>query len=520
MIERDPAAYEPPCRLRLLSDYVDLYAATTPDAVAVIDGDRQLTYAELAAEVERIRGILASLGITRGDRVATLATPSWSYYVTMLATIGLGAIWVGLNPRYRYDEIAFIARDCSPKAIFFLTKFEGRDYRPDFERLAREIGWAHLIALGTNGVGDIEGPAVGASTTERPAVETMDAAVVVYTSGSSGRPKGALLSHHGLIYGALAQHNRWRLPTVNQICFWPINHVGCVGDLSATTLVIGGTLTFQPRFDPKAVLDAIAGGRANVFLAVPTMLQLIMNDPAFTDESFAPIAFLVWGGAALPRPYIERLVALCPRVATIYGMTEAAANTTYSDEGADVDVLFESVGKPLPEFPTRIADGERVLGPGEPGEIQHFGDYLTLGYFNQPEATRDAFTGDGWYRTGDVGFWRRDGNIQLVGRMKEMFKSGGYNVYPREIELAIEQHPAIVMAAVVSVPDPLYQEVGVAFVVPKSDEPLTAEALRVYCRERLANYKVPKRFVIRSELPRLPIGKIDKVSLRTEAMGS
>jgi len=310
------------------------------------------------------------------------------------------------------------------------------------------------------------------------------------------------------------------MPTVQQICFWPINHVGCVGDLSVTTLLIGGTISFQPRFDARVVLDAIALGHANVFIAVPTMLQLVMTHPEFSDASFAPLELIIWGGAALPREQVARLAALGKRVATIYGMTEAAANTTYSDEGADVDVLFETVGKPLPEFPTRIADGTRVLGTGEPGEIQHFGDFMTLGYFNQPDATREAFTSDGWYRTGDIGCWRPDGNIQFVGRLKEMFKSGGYNVYPREIELAIEQHPAVAMVAVVSVPDPLYQEVGVAFIAPKSGDQVTPEALREHCRERLANYKIPKRFVIRSELPRLAIGKIDKVLLKKEAMGA
>ncbi len=200
-------------------------------------------------------------------------------------------------------------------------------------------------------------------------------------------------------------------------------------------------------------------------------------------------------------------------------MTETTGSVTYTDDDADMATLVTTVGRPDPRYQVRIAgaDGRPVPG-GEPGEIQVRGDHIFLGYLNDPDATREAIDPAGWLHTGDVGVMQRDGNIRLVGRIKEMYKSGGYNVYPSEIELAIETHPSILAAAVVGVPDVLYSEVGVAFVVPVPDAPIGRDELIAYCRRRLANYKVPKRLLFRSELPQLSIGKVDKSALQREAI--
>ncbi|MEO8450858.1 MAG: AMP-binding protein [Gemmatimonadota bacterium] len=504
-----------------LSDYAAHYAGSTPDIVAAADEGGSLTYRELASEVERVERLLLSLGVRHGDRVATLATPGNSYYVIFLAAIGIGAVWVGLNPRYRYDEIHYIVSDSTPKVVFHLRSFEGRSYEEDFARLAREVAAVEHVIPIEAGPRSIGGGTVpdDVLARARDAVLPMDPAIVVYTSGSTGSPKGAVLTHFGLVYGAVAMTQRFGVGRLETICPFPIDHVGCVSDLTANTLVTGGTLTFQARFDPGTMLREIGAGKANAIISVPTMIQLFMAHPTFAKTDFSKVEFILWGGAPMPKREIERLVPLGARLAVVYGMTEAAANTTFTDEGASVDVLFETVGKPLPAFPTRIAEGSRPCAVGESGEIQHHGPYLTLGYVNRPDATREAFTDDGWYRSGDVGFWREDGNIQVVGRMKEMFKSGGYNVYPREIEIAIERHPAVALAAVVAIPDPLYHEVGVAFIMPAPGDPPTADELRAFSREHLANYKVPKRFIVREDLPRLPVGKVDKVALRKELLG-
>lgn len=218
----------------------------------------------------------------------------------------------------------------------------------------------------------------------------------------------------------------------------------------------------------------------------------------------------------MPAEIIARLLTICPRLATNYGMTETSSAITVVEPTSDVEVLANSVGFPFPGVEVRVVDeAGRLAAPGDSGEIQTRSAMNFLGYWRKPEATAAAFTSDGWFRTGDLGVWRADRRLKVVGRMKEMYKSGGYNVYPREIECVLESHPAVALAAVVAAPDPLWQEVGVAYVAPRV--PVTAADLEAHCRERLANYKVPKRIVIEPDLPLLPIGKVDKRALAERA---
>jgi acyl-CoA synthetase (AMP-forming)/AMP-acid ligase II len=295
--------------------------------------------------------------------------------------------------------------------------------------------------------------------------------------------------------------------------------VACVADTCSTTLVKGGTIVFQERFDPEATIAAVAAERANVWGGIPTMLQLEMGLPNFEGYDLSSVEMVLWAGAALPRETIIRLQRMGPRLMTAYGMTETSAHVTYSDDDADLDALAETVGRPDPRVACRIVDQDgNECAPGVDGELQFHGDYLMLGYYERPEATAESFTGDGWFHTGDVGHWREDGNIVLVGRMSEMFKSGGYNVYPREVELALEEHEGVAMAAVISVPDKIYQEVGHAYVLREPGADVSADELSAHCRERLANYKVPKKISVQDTLPMLPVGKIDKKALKAEVL--
>jgi acyl-CoA synthetase (AMP-forming)/AMP-acid ligase II len=214
----------------------------------------------------------------------------------------------------------------------------------------------------------------------------------------------------------------------------------------------------------------------------------------------------------MPRNLIERLARICPRLATNYGMTETTSAITVIEPTTDIAVLSNTVGFPFPGVELRVVDERGCVCPSAgSGEIQTKSQNNFLGYWRRPDATEAAFTADGWFRTGDLGELRTDGRLRLVGRIKEMYKSGGYNVYPREIELVLEGHPAVAVAAVVPALDPLWQEIGVAYVVPRS--PVTPEELESYCRNHLANYKVPKRILIEAYLPLLPIGKVDKRAL-------
>ena len=274
---------------------------------------------------------------------------------------------------------------------------------------------------------------------------------------------------------------------------------------------------WKGRFDPGDLLRLLEEERIDHVLGSPVQFHLMANHPELGARDLSRLKFITWAGAPMADRLVARLHALPGELRTSYGMTELGLYVTYTESGADLETLSRTIGKPHPGFDIRVADADgTVVGPGGQGEIQARGDWLLAGYFRDPRATADAYTPDGWFRTGDVVKVRADGNLEIVGRMREMFISGGFNIYPREVELAIEAHPDVAMVAVLGVPDETFGEVGHAFVEPKPGTAPEGAALGAWCRERFANYKVPKRFEIRPELPRLPIGKIDKQTLKRE----
>jgi acyl-CoA synthetase (AMP-forming)/AMP-acid ligase II len=513
--------------LTRITDYVHRFAAERPDHEAVVFDDERISYRELERRVDACARALLAAGVRKGDRVAMLSTSRPEYWVVFLATAGVGAIWTGLNPRHRLEEFRYHVGDAKPKLIVAFTEFEGRSYADDLLSLRNEFGFVEqLVVFGGTIEGAVSledflesGSLVSAEDyrAARNAVDRMDPALIVYTSGTTGNPKGAMLSHWGLCFGATMQTEHFKVEDPRIVVNFPIDHVACVADTCSTTLVKGGTIIFQERFDPEETVAAVAAERANVWGGIPTMLQLEMGLPNFEDYDLSAVEMVLWAGAALPRETIVRLKETGPRLMTAYGMTETSAHVTYSDDDADIDVLAETVGRPDPRTPCRIVDGDGKECPvGEDGELQFRGDYLMLGYYERPEATAESFTEDGWFHTGDVGYWREDGNIVLVGRMSEMFKSGGYNVYPREIELALEEHEGVAMAAVIAVPDDIYQEVGHAYVLREPGVEVSGGDLTAHCKGRLANYKVPKKITIQDTLPMLPVGKVDKKALKAQ----
>jgi acyl-CoA synthetase (AMP-forming)/AMP-acid ligase II len=517
--------------LKLIADYVDYYAETAPQSdAAVIDG-RAVSYPALKASVDRCVRALMANGVQRGDRIATLSPPTPDFLVLFLATTSIGAIWTGLNPRYRLREIEHVIADCQPRFLFARTAIGDRRYEEELATLTGRhegltlvllddsrapAGWSYDTFLRTGGDAsqrDIEA--------RRASVMDLDPALIVYTSGTTGVPKGAMLPHRGLVKCALVQHDYLGVEPVRILNYLPINHIGCIGDISCYALVAGGTIVFMEQFDAALSMQLVQDEHVTLWGGVPSALQMSVSLPSFSDYDLSAVQLVAWGGAAASVPLIERLLEVCPRLACSYGLTESVGSVTFVRPCDDVDVLAHTVGRPVEEYELRIAarPGETAK-PGEVGELQVRGDFIMLGYWNRPEQTAEAIDQDGWLRTGDLACLRPDGNVQLVGRLKEMYKSGGYNVYPREIEEVLEQHPKVAMAAVVGIPDPLYQEVGKAYVVPRVGDEPTAADLESHCREHLANYKVPKGFVITADLPLLPIGKIDKQRLRGLASGT
>jgi acyl-CoA synthetase (AMP-forming)/AMP-acid ligase II len=286
-------------------------------------------------------------------------------------------------------------------------------------------------------------------------------------------------------------------------------------------LAAGGHLTFHPRVDLAALAEISRRECPTYLVSSPTGFAMMLQNPRSMSERLGATRLIVFGGAVTAESTLEQIARPGLRLSNVYGQTETCGIITRTAEGAPLAVMAETIGEVLPGAELRIADpASGVAVPqGEPGEIQVRGPYVMSGYFRNPDATAAAFTADAYLHTGDLGVMRPDGNVVFTGRLKEMFKSGGYNVYPVEVEQAICEHPAVVLASVAAVPHPTFQEVGHAFVERAPGAAVSAEELRDFLRARIANYKIPKSFEIEAELPKLPNGKVDKLALKARISG-
>lgn len=509
-----------------VGDYLEHWSAIAPDREAAVlaGSDLRLTYAELAARVERLQHALVAAGVGPGDRVAMLSTPRPEYLVVFLAVTGIGATWMGLNPRYSADELRHPLVDAVPKIVFAFPVLGDRDFAPVLASLVADGSIRRLVLMAPSvAPGELldsflEGPVDTRRLGKlRAGVTGASRALLVYTSGTTGRPKGAMLTHFGLTHCSRVQALHFGHLGQRALNNLPINHVGCVGDLSVWTLVLGGTLVFMEKFDPAGVVRVLGDERITCWGQVPTMFQLTMAHPDWPQADTSHLRFVTWSGAMAPRPLIEAFRKLPVRLGSAYGMTETVGSVTFADDDDTLDVLAETVGRPDPHYDVRVAsvDGSPVP-EGEQGEVQVRGEFLMAGYLNRPKETAAAYTSDGWLKTGDAAIRNPDGTIRLVGRLVEMFKSGGYNVYPREVELALEAHPDVELACVVGVPDETFGEIGRAFVVARPG--VDVANLLHHCRSRLANYKIPKSLEIVEALPMLPIGKVDRAALKQRVL--
>ena len=519
-----------PVDARRIGECVSFHAAREPGREAAVHGRTRLAYRDLDRAVTRWAAALLAAGVARGDRVASLAPPSTEWLAVMLATTEIGAVWTGYHPRYRLPEFRHVTGLAEPSVLIAFRRIHGRDYAGELKALMREHpSIRHVVTLDEPLEGAVTaaeflsaGATVAAHDLERVrrAVDLDDTAVLIFTSGTTGRPKAAMITHRALLTGAAVENEHWPMDRPRLLHMMPVNHIAGVGMVGVFGLYIGGTLVFQDRFDAGDLLRLLEEERIDHVLGSPVQFHMMANHRDLETRDLSRLKFITWGGAPMASRLVGRLRSLPGELHTSYGMTELGLYVTYSALDADLDALSRTIGKPHPGFEIRVADTSgAIAGPGGQGEIQARGDWLLAGYFRDPEATAGAYTADGWFRTGDVVKVWPDGNLEIVGRTKEMYISGGFNIYPREVEITIEAHPDVGLVAVLGVPDETYGEVGHAFVEPKPGASLDAAELDEWCRERLANYKTPKRFEVRAELPRLPIGKIDKQALKRELAG-
>lgn len=514
-----------PPQFTRLSDYVFHYAEERPLEEAIVFGEERISYAKLAQKVELCALSLVANGVKNGDRVAVLSTSRPEHFIVFLATAMIGGVWVGLNPRHTVEELQYVIGDTEPRILFSISGFEQRSYQPVLQDLRAAFtpevvvtfdgGFQGLSAKYESFLED--GKIIPRTQLQgaRTTVKTTDPAAIIYTSGSSGRPKGVVLSHLSLILGYLIQYSHWGVSPLRIVNNLPINHIASLGDLSIYSLIAGGTVIYMERFVASQMLKVLERERISFLQQFPTQFQLLLDDPGYLHTNLSHLRVIAWGGAATSRDLITRLQRVGARLYNSYGLTECGAPIFFTDDNASIDVLADTIGRPDPAYAVRIADElGRQVPSGETGEILVCGKTFMSGYLNKPGQTAETLLADGWLRTGDVARSGADGNYELIGRLKEMYKSGGYSIYPREIETVLERHSAVAMAAVVAVPDPLYQEVGHAFLVAKPAVTKDAAAIAGYCRQYLANYKIPKQFSFLDKLPMLPNGKVDKRALR------
>lgn len=512
----------------IFADVLD-WSQAHPDQTAVIFGSQSWTYTELAADVDEFARALLAAGISAGDRVATMSTPRPEFLISYLAATSIGAIWQGLNPKYTERELEHVIGDSAPSIVFTL----GPDLEPDLlsrlEATLTRVGLqSPIIVFGVaeqNFHQPIEtfleaGTAVPAARLSRArgAVSPEDPSILVYTSGTTGAPKGALVRHSGLSRLAHIQSRRWGIDQPRIIINQPINHIGCVGDLCSVSLHACGTLIFTDKFDPAQTLELIGTHRVSTLFQIPTQLQMLVTDDNFYTADLSSLRTVGWGGGTLSEKLIDEFRNRGIEVQNTYGLTEVTSSVTYSRPGASNKELNSSVGEPDPQLEIRFLTKDGTWGETNgPGEVCVKHPTVMLGYLNLEDKTSEAFTSDGWLRTGDIGELDEIGNLRLVGRTHEMFKSGGYNVYPREIEAVLEALPGVVSAAVVPRQDGKFGEVGVAFV--EGSTALDADEIKTAARNELANYKIPKEIHL-GALPHLPNHKIDKQLLKARAVES
>jgi len=490
-----------------LSSVLEQAVASQPDRPAVRMDQLVLTYEQLHDAAAKVTALLSAAGIGPGDRVGLMLPNVPAFPIAFYGALGAGAVVVPMNPLLKGREVAYYLGDSGAKVIFAWNAAAG-----EAAKGAADAG-AQLITVDEP---DLSGALAGV-TPQTPWADAADDddAVILYTSGTTGTPKGAQLTHSGLARNARLTSQTLLNNTPDDVMMGclPLFHVfGLTCGLNAT-ITAGGTLTLLPRFDPGKALEIIERDAVTIFEGVPTMYAAMLHHPAADPSHAASLRLCVSGGAAMP---VEILRGFEAKFGCIilegYGLSETSPVASFNHP--DKVRKPGSVGTPVEGVELRLVGNDGATVPaGEVGEIAIRGHNVMKGYWGRPEATAEAIP-DGWFRTGDLARIDEDGYYFIVDRKKELIIRGGYNVYPREIEEVLHEHPAVAEAAVIGIPhDSLGEEVGAA-VALKPGATATPEELRAFAKERVAAYKYPRHVWLVAELPKGPTGKILRREVR------
>ena len=507
-------------------------ASTYADLPAVEDGGVSLSYRQLDAARRRAARALLALGIGHGERVAVWAPNLWEWMVAATALQSVGAVLVPLNTRMKGAEAALVLRESGASLLFVVGEFLGIDYSALLEgeelpalrqrvilRGAREgaLDWATFLALADA----VEDGALDAREAELSADDLCD---LLFTSGTTGKPKGVMTAHGQNLQlvrdwsemVGLREGDRYLI--VNPF-FHSFGYKA--GWLAA--LMRGCCVLPQAVFDVPLLLQRVAAERVTVLPGPPTLYQSLLAHPRRGEFDLSSLRVAVTGAAAVPVEMVRRMRSELgfETIVTAYGLTETCGFVTICRPGDAAETIATTSGRAFPGVEVRCVDSQgRSLPSGEPGEVVVRGYNLMRGYFNNPAATAEAIDTEGWLHTGDVGVLDERGYLRITDRLKDMFINGGFNVYPAEVEQAILGYPGVAQAAVIGIPDERLGEVAMAFLLPAAGQAIDLDAFLAWCRERMANYKAPRRAMLLDALPLNAAGKVTKAALRELAASS
>ncbi len=472
---------------------------------AVVDGDTRMTFAGLSAAVDQAARAAIAIGVERGDRVCIWAPNRWEWIVAALATLSVGGVLVPINTRFKRNEAAYVIERSGAKVIFTVGDFLGTNYLEmldglDITKISLEgRGWSEFV---------LRSDEISLADLEKRTVQVTpdDLSDIMFTSGTTGKPKGVMTTHAQTLRvfdtwsGIVGLREGDRYLIVN-----PFFHTFGYKAGFIACLMRGATIVPHAVFDVPQVLEKIRAEKISMLPGPPTLYQQVLNTPDRGDLSSLRLA--VTGAAVVPVELIKRMrdELTFETILTAYGLTESSGVVTMCREDDDPETIANTSGRAIPDVEVRITDE---------GEIVVRGYNVMQGYYEDPDATAQTIDADGWLHTGDIGVMDERGYVRITDRLKDMFIVGGFNAYPAEIENELLAHPKVAQAAVVGAPDERLGEVGCAFVVPRAGETVDPDEVIAWSKERMANYKVPRRVEVVDALPLNASGKVLKYELR------
>ncbi len=491
---------------------VELAAEEWPDTEAVVDGDVRLTFAELQRRVAAAAGAAMAAGITKGDRAAIWAPNSWQWIVAALGVQAAGGVVVPMTTRYKGDEAAYVLQRTEARLLFTVQGFLGIDYVGLLD--GRDTCVERTVVFGSPSWDEYLD---GRLEADPPLVTDEDLSDIIFTSGTTGRPKGVLATHSQTVSVPRAWAKCVGLrPGDRYLLVSPFSHISGYKCGFIGAILTGSTTYPLVVADVPVLLDLVSRERITMLPGTPSLFQSILNYPGRESYDTSSLRLSAIGAASVPVELVKRMkTELFDTVITGYGLTETTGVSSMSRFDDSPEIISRTVGRPLPGVEIRVVDDAGIdVSPGVAGEVVVRGYNVMKGYLDAPQATAEAIDPQGWLHTGDVGTMDRAGYLAITDRLKDMYIVGGFNAYPAEIEAALLRHPDVAMVAVIGVPDERLGEVGMAFVVPKSGSSTTEQEIIDWSRQEMANYKVPRRVAIVEALPLNAAGKVMKPELR------